>query len=119
MRWAPYDGVGRTVRNGLNFTERGFGLRGAVGCSDRGNTAVSQLETGDVDWERIFGSDGARWFHTGGIFAGLSASTAEVAEEAMTAARRTRYGSVVSATISTIAKIDLEGRRRGRVARGP
>jgi 2-dehydro-3-deoxygluconokinase len=94
VRWVPYDGVGRSVRNGLNFTERGFGLRGAVGCSDRGNTAVSQLEPGDVDWDRVFGHDGARWFHTGGIFAGLSASTAEVAEEAMTAARR--HGVFVS-----------------------
>jgi 2-dehydro-3-deoxygluconokinase len=94
VRWVPYDGVGRTVRNGLNFTERGFGLRGGVGCSDRGNTAVSQLRPGDVDWERIFGKDGARWLHTGGIFAGLSTSTAEVAEEAMIAARR--HGVVVS-----------------------
>jgi 2-dehydro-3-deoxygluconokinase len=94
VRWVPYDGVGRTVRNGLNFTERGFGLRGGVGCSDRGNTAVSQLKPGDVEWERIFGRDGARWLHTGGIFAGLSTSTAEVAEEAMTAARR--HGVVVS-----------------------
>jgi 2-dehydro-3-deoxygluconokinase len=94
VRWVPYDGVGRTVRNGLNFTERGFGLRGAVGCSDRGNTAVSQLKPGDVDWERVFGRDGTRWFHTGGIFAGLSTSTSEVAEEAMTAARR--HGVVVS-----------------------
>jgi 2-dehydro-3-deoxygluconokinase len=94
VRWVPYDGVGRAVRNGLNFTERGFGLRGAVGCSDRGNTAVSQLQPGEVDWERIFERDGTRWFHTGGIFAGLSTSTAEVAEEAMTAARR--HGVVVS-----------------------
>jgi 2-dehydro-3-deoxygluconokinase len=94
VRWVPYDGVGRTVRNGLNFTERGFGLRGAVGCSDRGNTAVSQLRPGDVDWERIFGVDGVRWFHTGGIFAALSDSTALVAGEAMAAAKR--HGAVVS-----------------------
>ena len=94
VRWVPYDGVGRSVRNGLNFTERGFGLRGGVGCSDRGNTAVSQLRPGDIDWSRIFGAEGARWFHTGGIFAGLSTSTAEVAEEAMVAAKR--HGVVVS-----------------------
>ncbi|HUL60486.1 MAG TPA: sugar kinase [Anaeromyxobacteraceae bacterium] len=94
LRWVPYDGVGRTVRNGLNFTERGYGLRGAVGCSDRGNTAASQLGPGDVDWERVFGQDGARWFHTGGIFAALSESSAAVAEEAMRAARR--HGVVVS-----------------------
>jgi len=89
IKWVPYDGVGREVRNGLNFTERGFGVRAAVGCSDRGLTAVSQLNPGDFDWESIFGpSMGARWFHTGGIFAALSASTAQVASEAMDAAHR-------------------------------
>src|SRR5882762_9748300 len=71
VRWVGYDGIGRTVRNGLNFTERGFGVRGAVGCSDRGNTATSQLKPGDIDWETLFGGDGVRWLHTGGIFAAL------------------------------------------------
>ncbi len=95
IRWIPYDGVGRTVRNGLNFTERGFGVRAAAGCSDRGNTAVSQVKTGDFDWESIFGpANGSRWFHTGGIFAALSASTAEVAVEAMDAARK--FGTPIS-----------------------
>jgi 2-dehydro-3-deoxygluconokinase len=89
LQWVPYDGVGRTVRNGLNFTERGFGVRAAVGCSDRGQTAISQVKPGDFDWETIFGEkNGSRWFHTGGIFAALSASTADVAAEAMDAARR-------------------------------
>src|SRR5664279_4346294 len=88
LRWVPYDGVGRSVRNGLNFTERGFGVRGAVGCSDRGHTAVSQLRPGDVDWDEVFGAQGARWFHCGGIFAALGEHTADVATEAMTAARR-------------------------------
>ena len=95
LRWVPYDGVGRTVHNGLNFTESGYGVRAAVGCSDRGNTAISQVKSGDFDWETIFGPEnGARWFHTGGIFAALSASTAEVAVEAMDAARK--YGTPVS-----------------------
>ncbi len=95
IQWAPYDGVGRTVRNGLNFTERGFGVRGAVGCSDRGHTAISQIKPGDFDWNAIFGAaNGARWFHTGGIFAALSASTTQVAAEAMDAARR--YGTPIS-----------------------
>jgi 2-dehydro-3-deoxygluconokinase len=95
LKWIPYDGVGRTVRNGLNFTERGFGVRAAAGCSDRGHTAISQVKTGDFDWEAIFGEkNGSRWFHTGGIFAALSASTAEVASEAMDAARR--HGTPVS-----------------------
>jgi 2-dehydro-3-deoxygluconokinase len=94
LLWAPYDGVGRSVRNGLNFTERGFGVRGSLGVSDRGHSAASQLRPGDVDWEQIFGTDGARWFHTGGIFCALSETTAEVAREAMTAARA--HGTVVS-----------------------
>jgi 2-dehydro-3-deoxygluconokinase len=88
VKWVPYDGVGRTVRNGLNFTERGFGLRAALGCSDRGHTAASQLKPGDFDWDLIFGREGARWFHTGGIFAALSETTPLVAGEAMRAAKR-------------------------------
>ncbi|HZJ65966.1 MAG TPA: sugar kinase [Kofleriaceae bacterium] len=94
VRWVADDGVGRKARNGLNFVERGFGVRAAVGCSDRGHTAVSQLVPGVIDWDRLFGKDGVRWFHTGGIFAALSESTAAVAEEAMIAARR--HGVVVS-----------------------
>ena len=94
IRWVPYDGTGRTVRNGLNFTERGFGVRGASGVSDRGNTAVSQLKPGDIDWDNIFGELGAQWLHTGGIFAALSETTAQVAIEAVRAAKK--YGTVVS-----------------------
>src|SRR5580693_4161623 len=89
IRWVPYDGVGREVRNGLNFTERGFGVRAAAGCSDRGHTAVSQLNPGDFNWPEIFGNENAtKWFHTGGIFAALSASTAQVAAEAIDAAHQ-------------------------------
>jgi 2-dehydro-3-deoxygluconokinase len=94
VRWVPYDGLGRAVRNGLNFTERGFGVRGAVGVSDRGHTAASQLRPGDVDWDRLFGEDGVRWLHTGGIFTALGAHTPDVAEAAMASARR--HGTVVS-----------------------
>jgi 2-dehydro-3-deoxygluconokinase len=94
IRWVDYDGVGRTVRNGLNFTERGFGVRPALGCSDRGHTAVSALRPGDIDWNSIFGPQGARWFHTGGIFCALSESTAALAVEAVQAARK--HGVVVS-----------------------
>jgi 2-dehydro-3-deoxygluconokinase len=82
------------VRNGLNFTERGYGVRAALGCSDRGHTAVAQLKPGDVDWDVVFGREGARWFHTGGIFAALSETTPLVAREAMEAARR--HGTIVS-----------------------
>jgi len=94
IRWAAYDGVGRTVRNGLNFTERGFGVRGALGVSDRGHTAASQLRPGEIDWEHLFGELGVRWLHTGGIFAGLSETTPGVVEEAVEAAAR--HGTVVS-----------------------
>jgi 2-dehydro-3-deoxygluconokinase len=94
IKWVAYDGIGRTVRNGLNFTERGFGIRGALGVSDRGHTAASQLKRGDFDWETIFGKIGVRWFHTGGIFAALSESTPDVVEEAMITAHK--YGTVVS-----------------------
>jgi 2-dehydro-3-deoxygluconokinase len=94
LRWVPYDGVGRSVRNGLNFTERGFGVRAPLGCADRGHTAVSQLRPGEIDWSEIFQREGARWFHTGGIFAALSETTALVASEAMRAARSA--GTVVS-----------------------
>ncbi|MBV9183469.1 MAG: sugar kinase [Acidobacteria bacterium] len=94
IRWVEYDGVGRSVRNGLNFTERGFGVRPALGCSDRGHSAASSLKAGQIDWEEIFGQQGARWFHTGGIFSALSESTAEVAIEAIGSARK--HGTVVS-----------------------
>ncbi len=92
--WMKFDGIGRKCRVGLNFTERGFGVRAAVGCSDRAHSAASQLKKGDVDWERIFGRDGVRWFHTGGIFAALSETTKDVIIEAMQAARR--HGTVIS-----------------------
>jgi 2-dehydro-3-deoxygluconokinase len=107
LRWAPYDGIGRTVRNGLNFTERGFGVRAAVGCSDRANSAASQLRPGEIDWERVFVGEGSRWLHTGGIFAGLSDSARGVVEEAIATARRSE----------TIVSFDLNFREslwRGR-----
>jgi 2-dehydro-3-deoxygluconokinase len=94
IQWAAFDGIGRDVRNGLNFTERGFGVRGAVGISDRGHTAVSHMKPGDVDWNHLFGELGVRWLHTGGIFAALSESTAEVLLEAVTEAKE--HGTVVS-----------------------
>ena len=94
IQWRPDDGIGRNVRNGLNFTERGFGIRGAVGVPDRGHTAASQLKPGDVDWDRLFGTLGVRWFHTGGIFAALSETTAALAIEAVRSARR--HGTIVS-----------------------
>ena len=94
IRWLPYDGIGRTVRNGLNFTERGFGLRGAKGVSDRGLSAASQLRPDDIDWEHLFGELGVRWFHTGGIYAGLSDGTPDVVHAAMSAARK--HGTVIS-----------------------
>jgi len=94
INWVPFDGVGRLRRNGLNFTERGYGVRGAIGVSDRGHSAASQLKVGDFNWDEIFGGRQARWFHTGGIFAGLSESTMKLAIEAVRAARK--HGVIVS-----------------------
>lgn len=94
IRWIPFDGIGRSVRNGLNFTEKGFGVRGALGVSDRGNTAASQIKSGDFDLDLIFGTLKSRWFHTGGIFAALSETTADAAVQAMKTARNN--GTAVS-----------------------
>ncbi len=94
VKWVPFDGIGRDVRVGLNFTEKGFGVRAAKGCSDRGHSAASQLKKGDIDWDTIFGKDGVRWFHTGGIFAALSATTPDVVIEAVQTAKK--YGTTVS-----------------------
>ncbi|MDR1305046.1 MAG: sugar kinase [Verrucomicrobiales bacterium] len=94
IKWAADDGIGRSARNGLNFTERGFGVRGAVGVSDRGNSAASKLKPADIDWEHLFGQLGARWFHTGGIYAALSDTTPEVVLEAVRAAKK--HGTIVS-----------------------
>ena len=94
IKWVGFDGIGRDVRVGLNFTEKGFGVRAALGCSDRGHSAASQLKKGDIDWEMIFGKDGVRWFHTGGIFAALSETTPQVVFEAVTVAKK--HGTITS-----------------------
>lgn len=94
VKWVPFDGIGKAARNGLNFVEKGFGVRGALSCSDRGHTAIGQVQPGDFDWQRIFAKDGARWFHCGGIFAALGPKTPEVAIEAMKAAKAA--GTLVS-----------------------
>ena len=114
VRFIPDDGVGRSARNGLNFTERGFSLRAAVGCSDRGHTAVSQMRPGEIDWDAIFGKDGARWLHTGGIFAALSETTPLVAKEAMAAARK--HGTIVSYDLNYRASLwkSIGGKKRAQ-----
>ena len=94
VHWSPYDGVGETGRLGLNFTERGFSVRPALGVSDRAHSAASALTSQDFDLEDLFGRRGVRWLHTGGIFAALSPSAAALAETAMAAA--SRNGTVVS-----------------------
>ena len=94
VKWVPYDGIGRAARNPINFTERGFGIRGAKGCVDRGHSAASQMKPGDFDWNKLFGEQNVKWLHTGGIFAGLSETTAQLAIEACEAAKR--HGVTVS-----------------------
>lgn len=89
-----YGRIGRVCRNGINFTERGFGIRGAVGCSDRANTAISKATSKDFDFNYIFGTLGVRWFHTGGIYAAISEQTSETVLEAIKTAKK--YGTIVS-----------------------
>ncbi len=114
IKWVDYDGIGRRVRNGLNFVERGFGIRGAVSTSDRGNTAISQIKPGDIDWDYIFGTLGVRWFHTGGIYAALSENSAKVVIEAVKAAKK--YGTVVSYDLNYRASLwkDIGGIEKAR-----
>ncbi len=114
VKWVAFDGVGRAARNGLNFTEKGFGVRGAVGCSDRGHTAISQLKPGDVDWQRLFRDQGVRWFHCGGIFAALGDHTPDVAIEAMECAKAN--GTVVSYDLNYRASLwkTIGGPQRAR-----
>jgi 2-dehydro-3-deoxygluconokinase len=114
VKWVPYDGIGRKVRVGLNFTERGFGVRAAVGCSDRANSAASQLKKGDIDWENIFGRDGSGWLHTGGIFAALSETTPDVILEAVAAAKK--HGTIVSYDLNYRKSLwqDIGGRQKAR-----
>jgi 2-dehydro-3-deoxygluconokinase len=101
--WRDFDGLGRNTRVGLNFTERGFGLRPPLGCVDRANSAASQMRPGEVDWDRLFGAEGVRWFHTGGIFAALSPGTAQMVIEAVEAARR--HGVIVSYDVNYRASL--------------
>ncbi len=114
VKWIPFDGVGRKARNGLNFTERGFGARAARGVSDRGHTAVSQLKPGDIDWKKIFEDEGARWFHCGGIFTALSETSVDVAEEAMLAAKKA--GTIISYDLNYRASLwkDIGGKKKAR-----
>ena len=114
VRWVPFDGVGRSARNALNFAERGYGIRGARGCSDRGHTPTSQMRPGDVDWGHIFAEEGVRWFHTGGIFAALGPATPDLIVEAMTAARAA--GTIVSYDLNYRASLwkDAGGQERAR-----
>ena len=114
VKWIPYDGIGRKTRVGLNFTEKGYGVRAAVGCSDRANSAASQIKTGDIDWEKIFGEDGVRWFHTGGIYAGLSQTTPDVVIEAMQAAKK--HGTIISYDLNFRNSLwkDIGGQKKAR-----
>ncbi|MDJ0333853.1 sugar kinase [Salinibacterium sp. G-O1] len=96
--WRPFDGIGRAARNALNFTERGFGIRGAIGVSDRGHSAASLLAPAEIDWNHLFGTRGVRWFHVGGVFAGLSDSALETTLAAATAARAN--GTAVSVDLN-------------------
>lgn len=112
--WRACDGIGASTRMGLNFTEKGFGGRAALGCVDRGHSAASQIGPGEVDWDRLFGAEGVRWLHTGGVFAGLASGTAEAVIEAVQAARR--HGTIVSYDLNFRASL-WQGRGGAAAAR--
>ncbi len=114
VRWVPFDGIGKKVRVGLNFTERGFGVRAAKGCSDRGHSAAAQMKPGEINWKKIFFEEGVRWFHCGGIFAGLSEQTPALVEEAMTVARQA--GTIVSYDLNYRASLwkDIGGQEKAQ-----
>ncbi len=101
--WVKYDGSGRADRIGLNFTEVGTGVRASVTMYDRGHTAIAHMKPGDYDWKKLFQNKGVRWFHTGGIFAALSDSCAEVTIEAMKAAHEA--GTITSYDLNFRSKL--------------
>ena len=92
--WKPYDGIGHTARIGLNFTERGFGVRGALGAVDRAHAASGQIDPKEIDWQKIFETEKTRWFHTGGIYIALTQTSPKVMLEAFSHARKS--GAVIS-----------------------
>lgn len=100
---AKYDGVGRADRIGLNFTEVGTGVRASVTLYDRGHSAASHMKPGDVDWQRVFAKEGARWLHTGGIFTALSDSCGETCLAALQAAKEA--GTVTSYDLNFRSKL--------------
>ena len=118
LKWMAFDGVGRAARNGLNFTERGFGVRAATGTADRANSAASRLQPGDFDWDHIFGEVGVRWLHTGGIFAALSETTPQLVIEAVKKARQ--YGVAVSYDLNYRPSLwkSIGGKARAREVNG-
>jgi len=84
------------------YSDRGFGVRAPVVFYNRCNEAAGQLKPGDFDWKAIF-AGGVRWFHSGGIFAALSPTTAEVIIEGMKAAKAA--GAIVSFDLNYRAKL--------------
>lgn len=84
IAWIPFDGVG-LERNGFYHVELGAGPRASSVTYDRGYSAISNIQPGEINWSQIF--DGARWFHLSGITPALSDSAAAVAKEALQAAR--------------------------------
>jgi 2-dehydro-3-deoxygluconokinase len=96
-----HDGV-RGPNMATVYSDRGQGVRAPVVFYNRCNEAGAQLKPGDFDWQAIF-ADGVRWFHSGGIFAALSPTTAEVIIEGMKAAKAA--GAVVSFDLNYRAKL--------------
>src|SRR5918911_1487970 len=91
-KWFEHDGV-RGPNIAAVYSDRGHGVRAPVVFYNRSNEAAALLKPGDFNWDEIF-AGGVRWFHSGGIFAALSETTAELIIEGMQAAKR--HGAVVS-----------------------
>jgi len=95
--------VGKKDRIGLNFTEVGTSKRGSVTLYDRGHSATAGLQPGDINFGKLFKEEGARWLHTGGIFAALSESTRKITADAVKAAHEA--GTIVSYDLNFRSKL--------------
>jgi 2-dehydro-3-deoxygluconokinase len=107
-----HDGV-RGPNMAAVYSDRGFGVRPPVVFYNRANEAGALLKPGDFNWKEIF-SAGVRWFHTGGIFAALSSTTAELITEAMQAAKAA--GAVVSFDVNYRPKLWAVSGGQGRAS---
>jgi 2-dehydro-3-deoxygluconokinase len=111
-KWFEHDGV-RGPNIATVYSDRGYGARAPVVFYNRSNEAGAMLKPGDFDWKGIFGR-GVRWFHSGGIFASLSQTTAPLILEGLRAAKE--VGAIASFDLNYRAKLwaSVGGAERGQ-----